>query len=105
QINYRPFDNRWTYYTGNSMGFMGRPKKELSQHLLGKDNLCLVTIKKSRNDKYWNCIGISNTIISEPTTITSLDGNYGFPLYLYNDSSAQTSLEDKPKRTPNLNLE
>ncbi len=104
EVNYRPFDNRFTYYTGNSMGFMGRPKGDLGKHLI-KDNLSLVTIKKSRSNSIWNSIGISNKMICEPTTITSLDGNYGFPLYLYPESTTQTSLLDDVVRTPNLNME
>lgn len=103
-ISYRPFDNRYTFYTGNSMGFMGRPKGELGKHLL-RDNLALVTTKKSRSTDTWNNIGMSNKMISEPTTITSLDGNYGFPLYLYPETNEQQTIEEKPKRTPNLNLE
>lgn len=105
EINYRPFDNRWTYYTGNSMGFMGRPKRELCKHLLHQDNISLITIKKSRNENVWNCIGVSNRIISEPTTITSLDGNYSFPLYLYPDTNVQLSTDQQQERIPNLNKE
>uniref|UniRef100_UPI003A8458FC type ISP restriction/modification enzyme n=1 Tax=Helicobacter ganmani TaxID=60246 RepID=UPI003A8458FC len=28
KIAYRPFDFRWTYYTGKSSGFLGRPRYE-----------------------------------------------------------------------------
>jgi type I restriction-modification system DNA methylase subunit len=37
-IQYRPFDTRWTYYTGNSRGFLCFPRAEVMGHLLGKDN-------------------------------------------------------------------
>ncbi|MBB1192696.1 DNA methyltransferase [Flavobacterium sp. SOK18b] len=103
-ISYRPFDTRYTFYSGKSMGFMGRPKGELGKHLI-KKNYSLVTIKKSRSNLTWNCIGISDKMICEPTTITSLDGNYGFPLYLYPESNNQQTLLDTNNRTPNLNME
>lgn len=103
-IAYRPFDNRYTFYSGNSMGFMGRPKGDLGKHLI-QENLSLVTVKKSRSNQLWNSIGIANKMISEPTTITSLDGNYGFPLYLYHETNGQQTIDQTSKRIPNLNLE
>ena len=98
KVSYRPFDDRYTYYTGNSMGFMGRPKGNLGKHLI-KENICLVTLKKSRSNLQWNFVGVSNKMICEPTSITSLDGNYGFPLYVYNDSLGTESKDS------NLNVE
>src|SRR5690554_1871522 len=103
-VSYRPFDNRYTYYTGNSMGFMGRPKGDLGKHLT-KENISLVTVKKSRSSSIWNSIGVANKMISEPTTITSLDGNYAFPLYLYPDNNLQQSIINSQIRIPNLNLD
>ena len=103
-INYRPFDTRYTFYTGNSMGFMGRPKGDLGIHL-NNDNLSLVTVKKSRSNSTWNVIGVSNKMICEPTTVTSLDGNYGFPLYIYPKNSNQQLLDNSIKRIPNIKEE
>ena len=103
-INYRPFDYRYTYYTGKSMGYMGRPKGELGKHLL-KENLCLITLNKSRSNLLWNFIGVSKHMICEPTSITTLDGNYGFPLYLYPDNKGQQTIDQSLERTPNFNTE
>lgn len=33
QICYRPFDNRWIYYTGNSRGFVCRPREEIMRQM------------------------------------------------------------------------
>lgn len=46
-IAYRPFDVRWTYYTGNTKGFLAYPRKDTSQHMLGGGNIALV-MKRSR---------------------------------------------------------
>ena len=103
-VSYRPFDTRFTYYSGNSMGFMGRPKGDLGNQLI-EDNISLVTVKKSRSSGIWNSIGVSDKMISEPTTITSLDGNYGFPLYIYHEANGQKTIENTSGRKPNLNSE
>jgi predicted helicase len=35
-ILYRPFDNRYTYYTGNSGGFHCRPRSDVMRHILAQ---------------------------------------------------------------------
>ncbi len=40
-ILYRPFDMRYTYYTGRSRGFICRPRPEVTRHMLAGDNLAL----------------------------------------------------------------
>lgn len=99
KINYRPFDIRESFYTGNSNGFMGRPRRDLVQHLFKRDNYSLITVKKSRSSGDWNLIHIGKEIPSKPTAITSLDANYIFPLYLYPDG------DSSPNRVPNLDEE
>ena len=32
QVNFRPFDYRWTYYTGISKGFIGWPVEQVMKH-------------------------------------------------------------------------
>jgi hypothetical protein len=46
QINYRPFDKRYFYYTGKSKGVVGWPVPVVSGHLLHTDNLGFMTNKK-----------------------------------------------------------
>lgn len=41
-ILYRPFDTRWTYYTGCTKGFHCMPRAEVMQHLTHKRNLGLI---------------------------------------------------------------
>lgn len=91
-ISYRPFDNRWTIYSGNSKGVMARPRGEVMNHLLNK-NIALNLCKNIR--KNYNPIYLSN-FISDKSLITSLDNSYAFPLYIY--------LIDGTK-LPNLNAE
>jgi hypothetical protein len=36
KMAYRPYDIRWTYYTGTSRGFHCRPRAEVMKHMAGK---------------------------------------------------------------------
>ncbi len=38
-IAYRPFDTRYTYYTGHSRGFHCRPRRKVMHHMLAGANL------------------------------------------------------------------
>lgn len=40
-ILYRPFDVRFTYYTGTSRGFLCRPRAQVMPHMLADDNIGL----------------------------------------------------------------
>ncbi|MDD8018595.1 MAG: N-6 DNA methylase, partial [Bacteroidota bacterium] len=82
-IHYRPFDIRFTYYTGNSRGFHCMPRNEIMQHLL-KENLSLNTVRQVKTSNEWRHVFISNEII-ESCLISNKTSeiNYVFPLYLY----------------------
>jgi hypothetical protein len=80
-ILYRPFDVRYTYYTGKSRGFHCRPRPEVMRHML-KRNWGLVTIRRPASPKKWEYAFITNTMISGGA-ISSTDIGYLFPLYVY----------------------
>ena len=40
-IAYRPFDERWIYYTGNSRGFICYPRDEVMRNMAGKENIAV----------------------------------------------------------------
>jgi predicted helicase len=82
-VLYRPFDKRFTYYTGNSRGFHCMPRKEVMQHMLARDNLGICV------GRQWSSVGSSVYDIVFPTdSIIDLNmfrrgGELLFPLYLY----------------------
>lgn len=41
-ILYRPFDIRFTYWTGKTKGFLAYPRRDVMQHVVGGDNLGLI---------------------------------------------------------------
>lgn len=80
-ISYRPFDYRWTYYTGKAQGFHCRPRKEVMQHFLKGENVGLVTARSNKSptcDHFFMSDKIIETKLGERTTQSAV-----FPLYLY----------------------
>ena len=49
-MNYRPFDTRFTYFTGRSKGFHCMPRGEVMKHLANKNNLALIIPKQTRDE-------------------------------------------------------
>ncbi|PIZ44549.1 DNA methyltransferase [Candidatus Wolfebacteria bacterium CG_4_10_14_0_2_um_filter_39_18] len=95
-ILYRPFDIRYTYYTGKSRGFHCRPRLEVMKHML-KPNLALFTSRIVRGDKYQHCFvsqSISDAALLASNTASS---SYIFPLYLYNNIKQQTIFSGQEK--------
>ena len=99
-INYRSFDTRWTYYTGKSSGFHGRPRFEVMRHLQ-KENLglCVCRIVTSPN---WQHALVTNRIADKSyISNRGSESAYVFPLYLYPNPaemeiSTERSLNFKP---------
>ena len=85
-ILYRPFDIRYTYYTGKSRGFLCMPRSEVMQHLL-RTNLALCIGRAGQVvglESNWNIVFCSKYI--EDFNLFYRGGNVNFPLYLYSDA-------------------
>jgi predicted helicase/very-short-patch-repair endonuclease len=106
EINYRPFDNRITYYTGKSKGFMAYPRNDVMFHFITKENIGLVAKRGFDNIK--SAYGFVSKNISDRRGWSS-PGMQGaesiFPLYLYPETKAQQTIGQTAERTPNLNEE
>ena len=50
EMSYRPFDTRYTYYTGNSRGLYSSPQKNVLQHFLSGNNVGIVVSKRNRQN-------------------------------------------------------
>lgn len=89
KINYRPFDIRWTFYTGNSRGFHCMPRVGVMQHLL-KDNLALVVLRQVKAGDSFQHVFISNSVV-ESTLVSNRTSeiDYVLPLYVYSDDNTK----------------
>ncbi len=84
QILYKPFDLKYTYYTGRVKGFISMPMLNVMKHMQN-DNLSLLTSKQCKNE--FKHVFISHSLSNRNVTgpAGSLGSNYVFPLYLYPD--------------------
>ena len=78
-ILYRPFDKRYTYYTGQTRGFLCMPRPEVMRHMLAGPNVGLITTRQCQRD--WSVLA-SDTIIGHKALAT-YDISSLFPLYSY----------------------
>ncbi len=81
-VLYRPFDVRFTYYTGKSRGFLCMPRSDVMHNMLDGDNLGLITHKREELDIPWSHALITS-FISEHGVLSSKTTSYHFPLYIY----------------------
>lgn len=103
QINYRPFDTRWTYYTGNSKGFHCMPRNEVMRHMIAGQNLGLNWVRPMSSN-YDFSISVSEHITDQCSAGNKSAGagiSYLGPLYLYPDTGELTG----ESRRPNLDME
>jgi len=105
-ILYRPFDTRYTYYTGNSRGFICRPRPGVMHHMMAGENLGLITHKREELDVPYSHFFVTN-FISEHGCLSSKTTCYHFPLYLCPNQNKKKLLNSKysTTKTPNLNPE
>jgi predicted helicase len=90
QILYRPFDIRWTLYTGKTKGFLGYPRWSSMKCMLN-ENLGLIAMRQVFQDmEVYSHFGVSNSLIDERTFYSNRGGTYLFPLFL------------SPEENPNL---
>ena len=99
-VSYRPFDIRYTYYTGRSKGFLCRPRHEVMRNLL-QQNVAISLIRRSRSDFFITPLIIDHIV--DKSVSSSLDNANIFPLYLYPESGNQLATDGQQQRTPNLN--
>jgi len=82
-ILYRPFDTRFTYYTGKSRGFHCMPRPEVMRHMMHKSlGLCVGRAGQVVGlEKPWNIVFCTDCITD--LNLFYRGGNVTFPLYLY----------------------
>jgi predicted helicase len=113
-IFYRPFDVRFTYYTGNSRGFHCRPRGEVMRHMLSS-NLALMTMRQVALNESYTHFGVTKFISDNRAFYSNKGYEYIFPLYLYpveekfqpdktggKESGTQPVMKTQVGREPNI---
>ncbi len=107
-IAYRPFDTRFTYYTGVSRGVICMPRPEVMQHMIAGENQAICFMRNSREQIVSNFFVAR--YLADKTILSSADNANVAPLYLYPNSRSPELFNidtDKPPdgpggRRPNL---
>ncbi|HQQ03426.1 MAG TPA: N-6 DNA methylase [Kiritimatiellia bacterium] len=95
---YRPFDSRFTYYTGKTKGFLCMPRSEVMQNLNGTNNKALCFVRRSRENVLSNYFVVTGVV--DKTLLSSADNANVAPLYLY-PNSAELNFGEATRK-PNL---
>lgn len=103
KLCYRPFDDRWTFYTGKSKGFHCYPRKEVMQHFTKGKNVGLIIGRQGQavGPMTWNLSFITNSMTD--LNLYYRGGGTTYPLYLYPEDG--TEIFKEGDRKPNLNTE
>jgi hypothetical protein len=104
-VLYRPFDTRYTYYTGNSRGFICRPRSKVMRHMLSGDNLGLSTTRSIEIQAGFEHVFVSKHI-TQHHSVSLKEVNYLYPLYTYpSKQEIAQGLYGPGDREPNLSPE
>jgi len=92
RILYRPFDYRYTYFTGRSKGFHCMPRGKLMKHLLSDSkspigkNIGIVIVRGDTTPHEFSMVFVSDKIIDNGITAAQQAGIASIaPLYLHNE--------------------
>ena len=103
QVLYRPFDVRFTYYTGRAGGFICRPRANVMRHMQTDPNLglCIGRAGQVIGSNEWDVVLSAH--LPTDFNLFRRGGNCLFPLYIHGEAETQSSSENK--RAPNLSPE
>ena len=91
-VSYRPFDTRWTFYTGYSKGFHCMPRGEIMRNFLEGENIGLITVNRSPAEtptSYYFLTKLPHSngyIRSDSVSIDTV-----FPIYLYLEDGSRVA--------------
>ena len=102
QIAYRPFDDRWTYYTGLPNGLHCRPRSAVMNHMVTNNaNMALCFTRSDKSQETWSMVFVTNKITESCILTTQTSGIATVaPLYLHTPNDI-----DGSEWTPNLSQE
>jgi len=99
-ILYRPFDVRYTYYTGRSRGFHCMPRPEVMRHMLDGENLGLLVMRQVSLDEDYTHALITSHIVDNRVFASAKGIALECPLYLYPSTESPDMFHQA--RQPNL---
>lgn len=100
-ILYRPFDGRFTYYTGNSRGFYASPCRKVMSNMAEGDNLGMALSRSVEIGQFEHVFCTKGIIGHHSVSLKEV--NYLCPLWLVpTGDTPATLLKEDAERQPNL---
>ena len=79
---YRPFDVRWTFYTGQPRGVLCNPRWPVMSQLLAGRNLALCTVRSVETGHDYAHVYVTN-LITDHHCVSMKEVNYMFPAFRF----------------------
>ena len=79
RVQYRPFDYRFTYFTGNSKGFLAYPRRDVSERILA-GSVALVTMRQISGVTDECEVFVTRVPMTDRSLASTLGTPYLFPL-------------------------
>ena len=100
-IAYRPFDKRFTYFTGKTRGFHCMPRNEIMRNLI-PDHLSLVVSRQTNATDWANVFAATGLV--ESCLVSNKTSEIGcvFPLWLYPKVEEDLISEPSNEKTANI---
>lgn len=93
KILYRPFDDRYTYYTGQTRGFHSRPRPEIMKNMTEGENLALCSNRQVNGD-FRHVFATSQIVDGNAVSLATRERTYVFPLYTYPSASVNNLFDN-----------
>ena len=97
KCSYRPFDERWCFFDEIAMDY---PRRELKEHVVQKNNLCLNFTRVTNNSEWRNALVSSS--VAPAVYVEIKEGSTIAPLWLYPTEKRDLLDEEFTGKRPNF---
>ena len=92
EYSYRPFDVRWTFYTGQPRGVLCNPRWPVMSQLLAGRNLALCTVKSVETGHDYAHVFVTN-LVTDHHCVSMKEVNYMFPAFRFSGADAAIGIQ------------
>ena len=100
RILYRPFDNRWIYYSSD---LVDRGREKVFKANINSENIGLLTCRQQSTFDFQHVFVSKHLADMCSISLQTKETGYYLPLYLYPETNNQQTIEGEQYRKPNLN--
>lgn len=102
-ILYRPFDTRFTYYTGKTRGFICMPRPEVMFHMMAGNTIALHLCRQIVSDSWQHVLATDQLTDDCYVSLKTRERGYTLPLYTFEEEAPTLFSAHGAVRKPNLN--